>query len=123
MEPCSSELYVDGRNVPSEVVSSHYQEDPYPGDHRYRVTIRGRDLAQHLLRSTNIVEFGTYENLDDETCTRVFFNWHRLTRRTGEGTSPSEYVLNNIEVMRVSPHQVLIEGVCSTAAKVNQDAH
>ena len=114
-------LLVDGSPRDSQDAVWHYQEDPFPGGHRYELRVSGtltRRLRSILKKLSTPVP---------RRESNQFFNELYLARARADlryDTAPRDgYVLNTIESFSLEPGVIILQGVCSPVVRPNQQQH
>ena len=106
--PFTLAITVDGVPRDPGVFWQHYQDDPYPGGHRYEVvyhSAHARELFRDLPASAS-------SRLDrSTTSTFLHYIYWSLGRQTAE--QPWEFVLNTIDTVETTDDTVRIAGECS----------
>jgi hypothetical protein len=98
---------LDGTEIPPAWVSTMFQVDPFPGGHRYALSLDApKALIDVLGPNLDLV------NPSIELAAQVL---QRMTRLLRQGAaSPPRYLLNSIERLTVSESKhVSLHGVCS----------
>ena len=102
-------LYVDDIRVEREEVEVHYQRDPFPGGHRFTLTIPEPDVAAELDSEFDAIRRG--EN--SEATEQFLLRYLRLFFLRKATARAPKYWLNRIDGCMVSKEQVVLTGVCS----------
>jgi hypothetical protein len=106
--PFTVTISVDGEPRDPLAFWHHFQDDPYPGGHRYEVVYHST-AARELFRD---FPSGVSSRLDGSTTnTFLHYIYWSLGRRTAQ--QPCEFVLNTIDTVETSDDTVRIAGECS----------
>jgi hypothetical protein len=108
-------LTVDGLACAVGEAPSLYQSDPFPGDHRYCVSVSRQGVVKEALgrvaAGTVLVGVG----LDRDTCVRLLREVDSALAQADDGSSTAlRFFLNTIDHIEGYEDRVEIRGVCST---------
>ena len=116
IEDCA-QLSVDGNAISPEEVFVHFQADPFPGGHRFKL-----NLPVELARSAVIERANKFSQseLDSETQNLLLCEIEHSLSLLTKGDNPTipsrlhiRYVLNNVESIHALRDIVVFSGVCS----------
>lgn len=100
-------LIVDGRKVPVTDTIRIYQDDPFPGGHRYELTVR-----EVRGWPWNELTRGEQPTALDQKAIFLAIDT-LLVGSTAPRPAAASYVLNSVEIVDVGENEVLLSGVCS----------
>ena len=103
------EILIDGRPIALRCVDRLFQSDPYPGRHRYVLTIRSPDVRR---RFPGLSSSGTHVPTRGET-EALFLDLLLALRDEWTGERDVRFLLNNITEVRVREGEISFSGVCS----------
>jgi hypothetical protein len=104
------ECQIDGTVVNVPNVAVFRQRNPFPGEHSYRLLLRGTHLRKVFREQSN----GRIEPpIDDKTSSLILFSVDAVLKRLKGPGCTEKYVLNTIVAAEFTDETVTIEGVCS----------
>src|SRR5208283_5314986 len=106
--PFTVTISVDGEPRDPTVFWHHFQDDPYPGGHRYEVVYHS-NAAREL--------FGDFPSSVssrlDRSTTNTFLHYIHWSFGRSTAEQPWEFVLNTIDTVETTDDTVRIAGECS----------
>jgi hypothetical protein len=106
------ELNVDGQAADARRLECHFQSDPFPGGHRYELTITDAETLAYAKK-----EFGNGVHQIDEIKSRNFLSFLDGMKQIKIGReNPPQFWANSIDNLEISEGQLLLKGICSAHA-------
>jgi len=103
-------LDVDGQNADPRKLECQFQNDPYPGGHRYELIIGESETVAHARK---IFGAGIHRNPADNQC-RNFLSFLGGMKAIKIGReNPPQFWVNTIDEVDLSEDILLLKGVCS----------
>ncbi len=103
------ELEIDGQAVDARRLECHFQSDPFPGDHRYELTITDAQTIAYAEK-----EFGNGVHQISESKSRSFLSFLGGIKQVKIGReNPPQFWANTIDDLELSDEKLVLKGVCS----------
>ena len=102
------QLWVDGQPCNIHSVWIHFQRDPYPGGHKFRILL-SRDLMADWVDEKR-------DELDEQAIRGALWELEGAISSSQKDESnggPTEYVLNTLSVVREVDREIELVGECS----------
>lgn len=110
----SFELKIDGQTYLPKKVSPLFQQDPFPGGHRYACVLSGKRIGTYF----DYVPLGRNESVSKDFASRFFLSLslHWLSITESERVQ-IEYFLNSVEEIDFDGERLRFSGICSPVIK------
>lgn len=106
------ELKVDGQVADARRLECHFQSDPFPGGHRYELTITDAETIAYAKK-----EFGNGVHQIDEVKSRNLLSFLGGMKQIKIGReNPPQFWANTIADVEVSDDKLELKGICSPHA-------
>ena len=104
-------IQVDNYYVLPGELALHFQADPFPGGHRYQMTIPRNRISSKVLRHARFEE----TDCPSEHQARNWFYWIPaiLQLQSQEEDIRARFILNNIHELRIGIDDIFLKGACS----------
>jgi hypothetical protein len=113
-----AELRIDGTDVAVGEAWTHYQDEPWPGGHRYVLMLRGRLADKFVKRHGTPVASGLGRDETSSILNYVYSDlWMFGYRRPNQTV---RYVLNTIDQIELRTEEVTMAGICSPFVRAAQ---
>lgn len=107
------ELNVDGQAADARRLECHYQSDPFPGGHRYELTITDVETIAYAKKA-----FGNGVHQVGEDGSRNFLSFLGGMKQIRIGReNPPQFWANTIVGIDVSDDKLVLSGICSPHVK------
>ena len=107
--PKPFELEVDGQAADARRLECHFQSDPFPGGHRYELTITDAETVAYANK-----QFGNGVHQIGEGKSRIFLSFLGGKKQIKIGReNPPQFWANTIAGIEVSDNKLVLNGICS----------
>lgn len=107
--PSSFDLLVDGQPLDPGTFHMHFQAEPYPGGHEYRLVISDADILQQAIRTFGL---GSH-TIVSETQARSFMSFVPPLMSLKCGRHQTQYYGNTMSEIAVNEKECVMSGCCS----------
>ena len=103
-------LTIDGNAADARRLECHFQDDPFPGGHRYELIIHDKDVIDYAKKKFGIGAGQSVGSFDG----RGFFGFLGGMKSIKIGReNPPQFWANTIDDLELSDDKLVLKGVCS----------